>query len=440
MTQTKYTRKAPDGNGKPVFVDGMRTPFVKSFGVFENCDTLTLFSRALDGLMRKLPIDPQEIDEIIAGVVIPQTKNPNVARDSILNLKLPSHIHGQTINRACTSSLQAVADASRTIRSGDAHLILAGGVECLSDVPIVYSEKARKFLVHMNRAKSTTEKLNILKQFSAKAWLPSPPSMSEPLTGLTMGESGEVMAKKNEISRAEQDAFAARSHQKAWAAQEKGYFREEIVPVWVGEKFQICVKDDNVIRSDTSIEAMSKLRPAFDRHYGTLTAGNSSPLTDGASIALIGDEDRCRTLGLKPKLRILDSFFVGIDPYDQLLIGPAIAIPKILERNNLKVNDIDRFEIHEAFAAQVISCLKAMESKSFAEQFFGSKPLGPIPEDRLNVNGGAIALGHPFGATGTRLLTTIANDLIRSNKELGVIAICAAGGMAGAMLVQRYDR
>ena len=437
MTVTKYRRSLPKGNGKPVINDGVRTAFVKSFGVFEDSDALELYSRVIDGLIRRLELDPEELDEVSCGVVVPQTKNGNVARDAVLNLGLPAHIHGLTLNRACTSSLQTISDAARNISFGNPALILAGGVECLSDVPIVYSREARKFLVTLNKARTTASKLNLLKNFSAKAWLPKPPSLSEPLTGFTMGEHAEMMAKINRISKHDQDLFAVESHKKAAAAVESGYFDAEIIPTWPTPKYAVCVDRDNMVRADTSIEALKDLKPAFDRRYGTITAGNASPLTDGAAVTLIADEARAKSLGLKAKARIKDMVFVGVNPYEQLLIGPAIAIPLLLKKNGLTLNDIDLFEIHEAFAAQVLSCTRSMESTDFMERHFGTKALGAFPMDRVNVNGGALAIGHPFGATGSRLVTTLSNELIRSDKNLGLIAICAAGGMSGAMLIER---
>ncbi|MEI8024797.1 MAG: thiolase family protein [Pseudomonadota bacterium] len=440
MSITKYREKTPQGNRKPVIIDGARSPFVKSFGVFEDSDSLELFSRVVDGLLRKVAIDAQQIDEIIAGVVIPQTKNPNVARDTILNLGLPLHIHGSTLNRACTSSLQAIADAAKTISFGHPSFIVAGGIEVLSDVPIVYSKEARKFLVKLSKAKSTAAKLEIIGKFSAKAWLPKSPELTEPMTGLTMGEHAEIMAKLNHISRRDQDQFAVMSHQKASKAQDAGFLAQEIIPIWPGPKFEVCIDSDNIIRKDTNIEGISNLKPVFDRKYGTLTAANSSPLTDGSAAVLIGDEEVALRLGLKPKARILDFDFVGVDPADQLLIGPAITIPRILNRNQLTLDDIDRFEIHEAFAAQVLSCLRSLESKDFAEKWFGqSKAYGSVPEEKLNVNGGALAIGHPFGATGARLVTSLTYELERSKKRLGLIAICAAGGMAASILIERIE-
>jgi acetyl-CoA acetyltransferase family protein len=437
-TPNRYIRKRSSETKKPAIIDGARTAFVKSFSAFEECDALELYSRTIAGLIQKSKVDVNELDEISCGVVVPQTKNGNVARDTIINLGLPHHIHGYTLNRACTSSMQTIADAARSIMAGHNQLILAGGVECLSDVPIVYSKEARRFLVKLNKAKTAAARLMLLKDFSAGAWLPKPPSVSEPLTGLTMGEHSEIMAKKNAVTREEQDRFAVASHAKAFKAQESGVFKDEIVPVWAPPSFQACVDKDNLIRGDTTLEALSKLRPAFDRKYGTLTAGNSSALTDGAAACLIADAGFAKSIGLSAKSFVKDVVFVGVNPHDQLLIGPALAIPMLLKRNNLTIKDIDLFEIHEAFAAQVLSCIKSMDSQKFCEEYLGdSKPFGLIPEEKLNIHGGALAIGHPFGATGARLATTLTYALSRLDKHLGVISICAQGGMAGAMLIER---
>ncbi len=437
-TAKKYQRSSQSGNKRPVIIDGARSAFVKSFTAFEDCDTLELYSRTIAGLIQKTGVDVDEIDEISCGVVLPQTKNGNVARDTIINLGLPHHIHGYTLNRACTSSMQTITDAARNIMSGNDKIILAGGVECISDTPIVYSKEARRFLVKLNKAKTPMARMAMLSQFSAGAWLPKPPSVSEPLTGLSMGEHSEIMAKKNAILREEQDRFAVLSHKNAARAEAAGILAEEIIPIWAPPKFQVCVDKDNLIRGDTSLEALAKIRPAFDRKYGTITAGNASALTDGAAACLIADEGYAKTLGLKPKALIRDTIFVGVNPHDQLLIGPALAIPLLLKRNGLSLSDIDLFEIHEAFAAQVLSCIKSMDSAAFCAEYFGaSKAFGLIPENKLNLNGGALAIGHPFGATGARLVGSLANSLIRQNKNLGVIAICAQGGIAGAMLLER---
>ncbi|MGE0171585.1 MAG: acetyl-CoA C-acyltransferase [Oligoflexales bacterium] len=424
-------------NSTAVVIDGVRTPFVKSFGAFAQCDALELFSRVIDGLLRKSEVDASQIEEVSCGVVIPQTKNPNVARDAVLNLGMPHSVTGYTLNRACTSSLQTISNAACTIRSNVANLTIAGGVECLSNVPITYSDKAQAFLIKLSRARTLGQKLALLKTVSFRDWLPTPPALAEPMTGLTMGQHAEIMAKNNDISREQQDHFAFGSHKKAYKAQQDGLFKDEIIPVWSERKIAVAVEQDDVIRPDASEEAMAKLKPAFDKKYGTITPANSSPLTDGAAACLIGEEKYCVQLGLKPKSRIVDFCYVAVDPQEGLLIGPAIAIPLILDRNSLKIEDIGLFELHEAFAAQVLSCIKCMESSDFNEKHFGrKKPYGTIPREKLNVNGGAIAIGHPFGATGARLVTTLGNELQRRKQRYGLIGVCAAGGMAAAMIIE----
>jgi acetyl-CoA acyltransferase len=275
----------------------------------------------------------------------------------------------------------------------------------------------------------------MLADFDVKSWLPQAPGLTEPMTGLTMGQHAEAMAQKNGVARSSQDEFAMRSHKLASAAMSSGKFEQEIFPMFPSPRFD-PIKEDNLARSDTTMEALAKLKPAFDRQYGTITAGNASRMTDGAAVTLIADEARAKSLGLIPKARIVDSVFLAIDPYEQLLIGPALAIPYILKKNKLKLSDIDLIEIHEAFAAQVLSCLEAMRSNDFNQRYFGENAFGEIPLEKLNVNGGAIAIGHPFGATGGRLVTTLANELQRRQARWGLIAVCAAGAMAGAMLIE----
>jgi acetyl-CoA acyltransferase len=338
-----------------------------------------------------------------------------------LNLGLPSHIHGYTVNRACTSSLQTIVNAATHIKWGHPTLQIAGGVECLSDVPIPYSDEARKFLVKLSKAKTTAAKINMLRNFSSSAWLPKPPSLDEPLTGLTMGEHAEIMAKLNVVNQADQDALAVRSHKNAARAREAGIFAKEIVPIWPRPNYKECIDQDNIIRPDTSVEAMSGLKPAFDRQYGTITAGNASPLTDGAAAVLITDQQRAKDLGLKPLSRIVDFTFVGVTPTEQLLIGPAIAIPLLLRQNKLSVQDIDLFEIHEAFAAQACAV---------------NKDMGWDPT-KVNVNGGAIAIGHPIGASGGRVLVTLLHEMQKRDAKKGLATLCIGGGMGIALCVER---
>lgn len=420
-------------------VDACRTPFVKSFGVFENETPLALSLRAASALLARNAVDPADIGECIWGAVVPQTKNGNVARDVILYSGLPREIPGYTLNRACASSVQTVQAAADSIRLGRTQVVLAGGVEVLSDVPITFSDEARKFLMRLSKARSVTEKLMLFKSFKPKAFLPVTPAIAEPYTGLTMGESAEIMAVKNDISRERQDVFAEMSHKRAAKAIAAGDLKDELIPVWAGKDRSEPVEADNLVRPDTTVDALGKIKPAFDKRHGTLTAGNSTALTDGASAALIASEDYCREKGLPMLGFVKDALTVAVDPKDQLLIGPAIAIPKLLERNGLKLEDVGVYEIHEAFAAQVLSCLDSMASDAFCQERIGmEKAFGRVPYDKLNLDGGSLAFGHPFAATGIRLVSRALRIAKRENSRYAVIGVCAAGGLAQAMLLETH--
>jgi acetyl-CoA acyltransferase len=421
-----------------VVLDAVRTPFVKSFGVFENETPLGLSLHAVRTLLNRSKVPPEDIAQIVWGAVVPQVRNPNVARDIILFSGLPKHTPGITLNMACASSLQAILSACDGIALGRQNVALAGGVEVLSDVPITYSDKAQKFLTRFGRARTLPERLSLLSTVSPKDFLPKPPALAEPFTGLTMGDHGEIMAVKNNITRSRQDEYAVTSHTRAFAAIEAGYLLDEVVPTWVGKKSETCVAADNLVRGDTTLEALARLKPAFDKKHGTMTAGNSSALTDGASAVLLASADYAERLGIEPLGRIIDAHSVALDPNDQLLIGPAIAIPQLLKKHGLGIGDIDVFELHEAFAAQVLSCLDAMASESFCREQVGlDGAFGTIPMDKLNIDGSSLAYGHPFGATGGRLISRALRILQRTGKRRAVIGICAAGGMAQAMLLER---
>ncbi|MEN9809360.1 MAG: hypothetical protein RLZZ488_927 [Pseudomonadota bacterium] len=426
-----------DGTPRVAVVGAVRTPFVRSFGVFERETPLGLSLRPATEVIARSGANAADIDEVIWGAVVPQTKNPNIARDIVLFAGLPKSIAGYTLNRACASSLQAVQLAADAIKSGRNKMVLAGGVEVLSDVPITFSDEARRFLTRLSRTKNIKEKLMMLGEFNPKAFLPKPPALAEPFTGFTMGEHGEQMAVKNDITRERQDELAMRSHHRAAAAIEKGYLKDEIVPVWSGANKENFVDADNLVRADTSIEALAKLKPAFDKRNGTLTAGNSSALTDGASAVLLANADYAEAHKLPILGYVVDSVAVAVDPKDQLLIGPAYAIPKLLARHNLKLSDIGVFEIHEAFAAQVLSCLDAMSNTRFCQEKLGLEgAYGVIDPNKMNIDGGSIAYGHPFGATGGRLVGRALRIAQRTGSRYALVAICAAGGMGQAMLLE----
>ncbi|MEE8218379.1 MAG: acetyl-CoA C-acyltransferase, partial [Vicinamibacteria bacterium] len=351
---------------------------------------------------------------------------------------LPKSVPGSTVNRACASANQAIADVANAIQIGHADVGIAGGAESLSDVPILHSKRMARILIEAQKAKTLGATLAALAKIRPRDLVPDTPAIAEPSTGLTMGLSAEKMAKENGISREEQDEIALASHRKAWAATEDGRLPGEMCSVHIPPRYETTVTTDNLLRKDTSLEALGALRPVFDRRYGTVTAGNSSPLTDGAAAVLLMAEERAKAEGYEPLAYIRDWAIAAVDPGGQLLMGPGIAVPKALERAGVQLGDIDLIEMHEAFAAQVASNIRALESETWARETLGrSTPVGTVDRDTLNVCGGSIALGHPCGATGARITTTLANEMTRRGASLGLLSVCAQGGMGFAMVLER---
>jgi acetyl-CoA acetyltransferase family protein len=314
---------------------------------------------------------------------------------------------------------------------------IAGGTETLSDIPIRFKRSVRKRLLASQKAKSPADYLKLLRSLRPSDLLPDVPSISEYSTGETMGESADKLAASWGVPRVEQDEYAMRSHHRAALAQTAGTLRDEIIPAFVGREMA-PVTQDNGVRGDTSMETLGKLRPAFVKPYGTVTAGNASFLTDGASALLLSSREAASRYGWSTAATIRDYLFVGQQPEDELLLGPAYAIPRLLERNELAMDDIDVFEIHEAFAGQVLAVQKALESPEFARKAVGSEEItGSMPLDKMNLHGGSLSLGHPFGATGARLVTTAIRRLQRENGRYAIVAACAAGGLGHAMLIER---
>lgn len=416
-------------------INDVRTPFVRSFGVFDQETSLSLSIKVVTELIARSGVNAHDIDECVWGVVVPQVRNANLAREIILFSGLPTSIPGFTLNKACDSSLQTVEVAFSRILLGQNKLVLAGGVEVLSDVPLPFSDEARRFFTKLSKAKSLKEKLALAVHIKPKWFVPVAPTITEPFTGLTMGQHAEIMAVKNNISRLRQDEFAYKSHMNAKEAQDKNLFQEEIIPVWTSKNKSEFVDKDNLVRGDTTVEALSKLKPVFDKKDGTITAGSSSPLTDGASGALLASEHYAKEKNLNILGYVLDVISVAVDPNDQLLIGPAYVIPKLLQKNNISKDEVGVFEIHEAFAAQVLSCLDSMASEKFCKEKLNMPCFGEIPMSKINIQGGSIAIGHPFAATGTRLIGSALRIAARQKSRYAVVAICAAGGMAmGALL------
>jgi acetyl-CoA acyltransferase len=430
------------GNSKKrraVIVGGMRTPFVKAFTDFVEMDTIALGGAAVRGLLDHTKLSYKDVEAMIWGGVILPGASPNVAREIALDLRLDPACEGMTVTRACASGLQAITLAAAAIERGEAYVMIAGGSDSTSNAEVKLPQKVVHAMAPLALGKPTpSDYLTVLsKLVPFTDLLPEKPRIAERTTGEVMGESAERMAKRNEITREAQDELAARSHHRAAAAIASGRFDEEIVPVKTPDGK--WVHGDGLVRADTSAEKLAKLRPVFAKD-GTLTAGNSSPLTDGAAAVLLMSEEKARALGYRPLAALTSWAYVGVDPADQLLMGPALAMPKALERAKLELKDVDLVDMHEAFAAQVLSVLKMLKSAPFARARLGrSEAVGEVDPARFNVHGGSLALGHPFGATGARMVTTMANELAKTGKRTALLGICAAGGLGAAAVLERVE-
>jgi len=426
------------GNGRRVaVVAGCRSPFCKSGTVLRDIPAVDLAKHAVVELVHRANITGKEVDELYFGQVVPSPVVPNIAREVSLLPQFPPSIPAASINRACASANSAIAAGQDQIVMGRADVVVAGGVEVLSDIPILHSRRFSDLLVGLSKAKSTAARLKLVSSFRPKDLVPVTPAIAEPSTGQTMGQSAEKMAKLNGITRESQDEFALRSHKLAHAGTEDGRLLTEIAPILVPGS-GAAVTRDNGVRADANLEEMAKLRPAFDRRYGTVTAANSSPLTDGAAAVLLMSEEAAGALGFEPLAFIRSYAVAALDPDDQLLMGPAYAVPKALDRAGIVWKELGLVEMHEAFASQVLSNIQAFESRQWAEEHLGrSEAIGEVDWDTLNVMGGSIAIGHPFGATGARITLTLANEMKRRDVQFGLISVCAQGGMGFAMVLER---
>lgn len=420
-----------------VIVAGVRTPFAKAGTVFRVAGPVAMARFATRELLYRAGIDGTLVDEVIFGQVVPNVSAPNVAREVSLLPQFPRTIPAYSLNRACASAGQAITAAHDQIVLGHADTIIAGGVESLSEVPILHSRRMSELLVQASRARSIGQRLAIFSRIRPRDLVPVTPAIAEPSTGESMGQSAEKMAKENGIGREAQDRVALMSHQRAAAATEDGRLTAEIAPWFGGPARDQVTISDNGIRADTTLEALAGLNPVFDRKYGTVTAGNASPLTDGAAATLIMEREKALALGLAPLATIRSYAVAAVDPGWQLLMGPAFAVPKALDRAGITLADVGLVEIHEAFAAQVLSNIDAWASRAWAEKLGRKAPVGEIDWDRTNVMGGSIAIGHPFGATGARIATSLANEMGRRDVQFGLISICAQGGMGFAMVLER---
>jgi acetyl-CoA acyltransferase len=423
-----------------VVVAGLRTPFARSGTVFREVPAVQLARQVARELLYRSNLAGEVVDEVIFGQVIPSVLVPNVAREVALLPQFPRTIPAYSLNRACASAGQAITNAHDQILLGHAGVILAGGVESLSDIPILHSKRMSQVLVAAGKARSLGQRIRLFASIRPKDLVPVAPAIAEPSTGESMGQSAEKMAKENGISRDAQDRLALMSHQRAAAATADLRLTAEIAPWFGGAGMEEIVTSDNGIRTDTSLDALTQLKPVFDRRYGSVTAGNSSPLTDGAAAVLLMAEEKARALGYRQLVAIRSYAVAAVDPGWQLLMGPAYAVPTALDRAGIGWGELGLLEIHEAFAAQVLSNAQAWASKSWAERLGRSGPLGEVNWERTNVMGGSIAIGHPFGATGARLVTTLANEMVRRQVQFGLISICAQGGMGLAMILENVSR
>jgi acetyl-CoA acyltransferase len=369
-------------------------------------------------------IDVGQVDEVIFGNVSRPVAYHNLAREIVLSLSMPSRIPAFTVGLACASACVAITSAADHITGGTADVVVAGGSESLTNVPLTLTPRLARAIVAASQAKSLPARAQSFAEVRPADLAPVAPGIRETSTGLTMGESAERMAAINDISRESQDAWALRSHQRAAAGWDDGRLAAEVAPVYVDGH---AVTVDNHIRRDSTLDKLASLRPVFDREHGTITAGNASPLTDGAAAVVLASRERARALGREPLAAIRSYAYAAVDPADQLLIAPAYAVPIALRRAGITLDDVDVVEMHEAFAAQVLSTLAVLERNG----------VGRIPDEKLNVMGGSIALGHPFGATGARVILTLANEMRRRDARYGLATVCAAGGNGAAIVLER---
>lgn len=423
-----------NGGKNVVLVEGVRIPFTMGGTVYGDYLAVDLARMALKGLMAKTALDPELIDYMYMGTVIQETRTSNIAREAGLGAGIPITVPSSTVTQACISSNIAITSGAEKILSGQADIIVAGGVETFSDVPIRFSKPIRQRLLKANKAlkKGPAGALGLLKGLKLADFAPEAPAIANYTTGEVMGHSSDRLAAKFGVSREDQDLFTVRSHTNAAKAHADGMYLDEIVPV-DGSSVE------NGIKADSNMEKVSKLKPAFIKPHGTHTAANSSFLTDGASATLIMSEEKALELGFKPKAYIRAWEYVGVDPFEELLLGPTFATSKVLQKMNLTLKDMGVVEFHEAFAGQVLSNLTAMASPKFAsERLPGGTPIGDMNMDVMNTLGGSLSLGHPFGATGARIMTTAANRLQREEKQFALLTACADGGLATAAILERY--
>jgi len=420
-----------------VVVDGYRTPYIKAGTDFKKVSAVELGRVALRELVERTAIDPVEIDEVIIGNVSQPVDSANPARVIALRAGIPEQIPAYTVHRNCASGMQAVTSAYTQIMAGESEVVVAGGVESMSQIPFYFTPELQDIITNFQRAKTLQQRLSILSRIRPAHLKPVIGVMlglTDPVCGKNMGQTAEILAREFDISREDQDEFALLSNERAISGRDNR--AEEIVPVFPFPDYN-AVYMDNGPREGQTMEALAKLKPVFDRHYGTVTAGNASQLTDGAAMVLVMTEKKAKALGYEPLGCIKGFAYGGLDPA-RMGLGPVFSTFNVLKKTGLKLKDMDLIELNEAFAAQIIACEKAFASKEFSEKHFGVKrAIGKIDRAKLNVNGGAIALGHPVGSTGTRIILTLLREMKRRNLRTGLATLCIGGGQGGSVIVER---
>lgn len=417
-------------------VAGLRTPFAKQATYFHGVPALDLGKMVVQELLNRSNLDPREVQQLVFGQVVQMPSAPNIAREIVLGTSLPVSTDAYSVSRACATSFQATANVLESMLAGQVSVAIAGGADSSSVLPIGVSRALAHALVDLNKARSLGQRWAILKRLKLRDLLPVPPAIAEYSTGLSMGDTAEQMAKTHHISRADQDALAHRSHTLAAKAWAEGKLNDEVMTAYA-EPYQGFLKQDNNVRSDSQLDSYGKLKPVFDRQYGSVTAANATPLTDGAAALLMMTESKAKALGY-PILGFIRSYaFAAIGVQQDMLMGPSYATPLALDRAGMKLSDIDLIDMHEAFAAQTLANVKMFASRHFAEQQLNrSEAIGEIDMDKFNVLGGSIAYGHPFAATGARMITQTLHELRRRGGGTALTTACAAGGLGAAMILE----
>ncbi|MCE0814065.1 acetyl-CoA C-acyltransferase FadI [Buttiauxella sp. S04-F03] len=417
-------------------VSGLRTPFARQATAFHGIPAVDLGNMVVSELLARSEIPPEIIEQLVFGQVVQMPEAPNIAREIVLGTGMSVHTDAYSVSRACATSFQAVANVAESLMAGTIRAGIAGGADSSSVLPIGVSKKLGRTLVDVNKARTLGQRLKLFARLRPRDLLPVPPAVAEYSTGLRMGDTAEQMAKTHGITREQQDALAHRSHTKAANAWREGKLADEVMTAFI-PPYRQPFSEDNNVRQNSSIADYAKLRPAFDRKHGTVTAANSTPLTDGAAAIILMTESRAKELGLKPLGYLRSYAFTAVDVWKDMLLGPAWATPLALERAGITLNDLTLFDMHEAFAAQTLANLKMIASERFARDVLGrAHATGEVDDTKFNVLGGSIAYGHPFAATGARMITQTLHELRRRGGGFGLVTACAAGGLGAAMVLE----